>query len=1282
MQNDQNQWLLTWSCSHTGSGTRALPRGVWTLGSSPECSLVFKSESVAAEHLRLTLLEDQVEVAVLAPKKGTVLNGVPLEGVRRVYAPVNLTLGGVSLTLTRDPSAPEDGPRTMSCGTSTIQRTDFLREQPGLRVAEGGVLAGAVGAGGEFPEETDFPTLAIQIQTEGDADRCLAVEVSYGLGQELARGGMGRIYVAQDPLLEREVAVKVATVSGAEGAEAFDREARVLARLAHPNIVPVYAMGQDSSGRPFYAMKLVRGTTLYSILKRVREGDEQTKKEYPRERLLRIFRKVCDALAFAHSRRFIHRDLKPGNVMIGEFGEVLVMDWGLAMRLRSGARAVVEEEAVSGMRVIEGTPQYMSPEQAMGVVEDLDERSDVYALGAVLYSILTLRPPVEGRDVEEILSKVARGTKTTVNRVLGPASFGEPQPMDRRVPEALRAVTMKAMALRREDRYQTVDDLESDVDAYMSGFATSAEDAGFVRMAWLLMKRNKAVCAILILSLLGAISSGVVLVRSERVARHNEILAREQQARALKQEAIATEKASLAAENERKAREEHQNALRDRAESRNSAAKAQIALTQAAFKNFNPGEMLRALGGVPDDLRRQNWRFWSHVADGADLTVDAQDGKEWIGVSSLYSEEGIFYTLQEDGWIRSLSSKTGVQKNMFQIPAGDLLPGLTHSHGTKCFAVLRRTKPPAVAVNSPPGVGPVAEARVEIYNAKGELIVTSDTPIPYQEPGGRWVFSPSGQFLAYCSQNRGDGHAVRCLDAQTGKQLWLRNGPARSDIHWERNDVILLASSNPLLGLTTLHAGSGGVVGEPQKMAIPLDPRESLVGRTQWLTSPQRDRNYIFSLSGGICRKLIREEAKAAVFPLYKELTDTRAIAFVRSLQLLASLSVVEQDQAWMGLFDHETGDRVFDVPIAMEGLRSSDWKLFAHSYTSALMVMRSRQLKIWNFKPAVPAHGVWRPTWYRSVAFIDQPHGVVTARLDKKNFLFEMGDTRARDKAVVFPPEDPPVVDGRCASSRDGKTLVVWKMATPEDGVLIKFVLENGTLREKSRAAFPMPSADAFANFQLSPSGRYLWTGSLIAEVATGKVAIECERAGLESPKTGKAAEWIGDDRVVELVLVPRDKKGGARGLQYTRSLVEWGLKSGKPKHLFVSERAVSLCPSPDGRSLAEAGEDGRLRILDVVNFRNRLGEDAFQFSTRPLVDVAWHPKLPLLAVLARDLSVTLWNSETGAEVESLGQVPAGAAELEWSPGGETLLSKHKVEGASSFYIYAPAAVTPPKSK
>jgi WD40 repeat protein len=255
--------------------------------------------------------------------------------------------------------------------------------------------------------------------------------------------------------------------------------------------------------------------------------------------------------------------------------------------------------------------------------------------------------------------------------------------------------------------------------------------------------------------------------------------------------------------------------------------------------------------------------------------------------------------------------------------------------------------------------------------------------------------------------------------------------------------------------------------------------------------------------------------------------------------------------------------------------------------------------------------------------------------------------------------------------------------MATPEDGVLIKFVSENGTLQEKSRAAFPMPSADAFASFQLSPSGRYLWTGSLIVEVATGKVAIQCERAGLESPKTGKAAEWIGDDRVVELVLVPRDKKNGrALGLQYTRSLVEWGIKSNKPKHLFASERALSFCPSPDGRSLAEAGEDGRLRILDMGTFRNRLGEDAFQFSTRPLVDVAWHPKLPLLAVLARDLSVTLWNSETGAEVENLGQVPTGAAELEWSPGGETLLSKHKVEGTSSFYLYAPAAVAPPKPK
>jgi serine/threonine protein kinase len=207
---------------------------------------------------------------------------------------------------------------------------------------------------------------------------------SYTLVREIARGGMGQIYSGEDPQLKREVAVKVSSLS--EGGEdpRFTKEAEVLAHLAHPNIVPIYNIGVDGQSRPFYSMKLVKGRTLQAVLNAIGDGDIEAGKEYTRAALLTVFRKVCDAMAFAHAKGILHRDLKPENIMVGEYGEVLVMDWGLA-KVLGDREASVEVTPASdtgdyGMTMegeVMGTPQYMSPEQAEGMVAELDARSDI-----------------------------------------------------------------------------------------------------------------------------------------------------------------------------------------------------------------------------------------------------------------------------------------------------------------------------------------------------------------------------------------------------------------------------------------------------------------------------------------------------------------------------------------------------------------------------------------------------------------------------------------------------------------------------------------------------------------------------------------------------------------------------------------------------------------------------------------------------------------------------------------------------------------------------------------
>jgi serine/threonine protein kinase len=368
----------------------------------------------------------------------------------------------------------------------------------------------------EYPVSVQLGTLNLLVDVQGgtvqknvaeDAaveESTVAIRMDYGIKEEIARGGMGRIYLGEDPKLKRTVAIKVSTVSYGGEDPRFVKEAKVLAALAHPSIVPIYNIGEESEGHPFYAMKLVKGRTLQAVIKGLSEGHEETVGHYTQKRLLTVFRKVCDAMAFAHSKGILHRDLKPENIMVGEFGEVLVMDWGLA-KVRGehelaakaggpvGGEAPVPEEESLGMTMegeVLGTPQYMSPEQASGMSAELDDRADIYALGGILYSILALRPPVGGSTLEEVLSKVKTGAILPMD-----PSFREPfdeKGKIERVPEALLAVIRKAMALEREHRYPGVVALAEEIDAYEHGYATSAQSAGFVKRSRLWLGRNRA----------------------------------------------------------------------------------------------------------------------------------------------------------------------------------------------------------------------------------------------------------------------------------------------------------------------------------------------------------------------------------------------------------------------------------------------------------------------------------------------------------------------------------------------------------------------------------------------------------------------------------------------------------------------------------------------------------------------------------------------------------------------------------------------------------------------
>ena len=371
------------------------------------------------------------------------------------------------------------------------------------------------------PEEERIFPLMDQLQKQ--TNRYDAIEF-------YAKGGSKEVFKVFDQSTGRFIAMaslKEEYASDKDKQEQFLREARITAYLSHPNIVPVYNI-DFRENHPFFTMKLIEGDSLSKIIRELRKQNPKYKRRYSLNSLMDIFVKVCEAIGYAHSRGVLHLDLKPDNIRINNYGEVLVCDWGIARIINekkeeksNAAPHPIDADLINEITLtgtIKGTPGYMAPEQVKSELGNKTIQTDIYALGAILYAILTLHSPLDHiKDIDQVLDKTVQG------------EIAPPSLITATVSKSLEAICCKAMHHIQSNRYSSVNLLLTDLHNFQHGFATQAEGASLLKVLHLFIKRHKISSLLLGIITVSTPIFMFNLYQKERIATNNLKLYRQEQ---------------------------------------------------------------------------------------------------------------------------------------------------------------------------------------------------------------------------------------------------------------------------------------------------------------------------------------------------------------------------------------------------------------------------------------------------------------------------------------------------------------------------------------------------------------------------------------------------------------------------------------------------------------------------------------------------------------------------------------------------------------------------------
>lgn len=1028
----------------------------------------------------------------------------------------------------------------------------------------------------------------------------------YSLRKEQGRGASGRVLIAFDETIHREIALKELLPGIAGGCDEdkhrallhrealtarFLREARITGQLEHPGIVPVYELGQRADGAVYYTMKLVRGATLADKLKTCRNLSD-------RMVLLNHFLDLCQAIAYAHSRGVIHRDIKPANVMVGEFGETVLVDWGLVKvqgQVDEGAEKLASElrllkdasagESVAGKPV--GTPSYMPPEQAEGRIAEVDERSDVWSLGAVLYELLTGRPPFTGDSALKVVKMVQ---KDEVQPVLDVCKEAPPE---------LAAVAMRCLKRDPQARYQEVEQLAQEIVAFQTGGLVSAYayNAGKILIRWAVKHWPVLMTAGVALTMLLAMGA---LAYVQIVKQRNVALAANQRLDSKNNELMVLRLAS----------ESHEQLAHGQTK-RASLLALQAVRFNGRINSIMPevDSALREAVAVP----QQYQELLGHSGDVLSVAV-SPDG-QLLASASADATIRLWNMAVPGTAPRVLRGHAGAVNSVAFSSKGGWLASAGHDKTVQLWKLTAQGDGPRILL------GHSAEVNAVAFSPDGKLLASgsNDTTIRI------WDLTKPGQNSRVLLGHR--GRVASVAFAPEGRQLatsgydglillWDIDAPGKPAraLHGHQDCVYDLAFSPD--GKLLASACVDHTI-QLLELAAPARLPRVLHGHTNAVLSVAFSPDSRFLASGSL--------DEAGMIRLWDLTQPGRAPRILHGQEFGVKSLVFTPDGKKLATGSMDSAIRLWD-------LAAPEWSepRILHNTKADLLPPTAR--------PPSLSISTLHNQLALSVAF--SPDG--------KQLAVGQGDHRVRLWSLDNLTATPRILPGQWGStsvtfSPDGRLLVAGNPGLPMSTINIW----NLSLPKAMPRRLHWDSA-VYA-FAFSPDGRYLAFGT------------DDMRIGLLDIKTPESAPRIlhgHTDRVKTVAISPDGTLLASGGWDNSIRIWEMARLDAAPRELSCGTSSIHCVDfSPDGRFLASANSDKLVRIWDLSAAgaapRILTGHRSFVLS------VAFSPDGQLLASASNDLTIRLWHmADLAAEPSILYGHEDRVNSVAFSPDGTLVAS------------------------